>query len=229
MRRLSLVVLLPLLGSPVFAADNAWYAGVSVGTNRLSNDDIARTTFIPAGPRPQADVRPDFNQRTAYGAVVGYRLSDAWSVEGEFAHRTNKTDHFSTAGSADWDTDQVELRSNSVMANARYSFSGFGPLRPYVGAGVGASQFRMKWTRSPPGSGTLGTISDDNWAFAYQALAGVEMELSNRWALSAQYQYFRVDNPNVSANRRLLPLATQTWEVNDYKAQTLSIGLRYAF
>jgi len=229
MKKISLALLLPLLGSPVFAADNPWYAGVSLGTNWLSNDDISRTTFGPAGPRTNSDIEPDFNRRSSYSAVVGYRISDAWSIEGEYAYRNNKTNHVTTASFADWDFDTVGLRSNSVMANARYTFAGLGPLRPYVGAGVGASQFRMKWSRVSPGGGTLGSISDDNWAFAYQALVGMELELAKRWMLSAQYQYFRVDNPDVSTNRRLTAISTQTWEVNDYKAQTLSVGLRYAF
>ena len=230
MNRLALVLLLPLFASPVLAADSPWYVGASVGNNWLSDGDIPRTTYLNGAPTHLTDANADFDRRSTYSAVLGYRFSDAWSVEGEFAHRTNKTDRLSAAGvsSASMALEQVELRSNSVMANARYSFPGLGPLRPYVGAGVGASEVRMKWTRRPPANGA-GAISDDNWAFAYQAQVGLDLELAKHWTLNAQYQYFRVGSPDVSTNRRVTAITSQTWEVNDYKAQTLSIGLRYAF
>jgi opacity protein-like surface antigen len=113
------------------------------------------------------------------------------------------------------------------MANARYSFGNLGPLRPYIGAGLGASRLEMTWSRTQGAS--PGDLTDTSWDFAYQGLLGADVEIADRWSLYAQYQYFRIPSPGVSTRRQLTATVSQAWAFEDYKAQSVSIGLRRSF
>ena len=80
-----------------------------------------------------------------------------------------------------------------VMANVYYDLPyAAWRLHPYLGLGVGQVGVHVKTNASRPfgpPSPPSQLIDDSLQGFAWQAMAGVTLPLSERWALSAQYRW----------------------------------------
>jgi len=115
------------------------------------------------------------------------------------------------------------------MLTAYRNLLNFGPLTPYVGAGIGVAYHEMDevyFTENPfltnriKGKGT--------YAFAWQATAGVDYRISESLVLDVAYRYAdlgkassgRMDNAGF-INPRV--------EIDDITAHEFKIGLRYNF
>jgi opacity protein-like surface antigen len=202
-------------------AVRGWYLGGTLGLNWVADQDVDRTTRVGALHPAIIETNLDWDRGASLSAVLGYRLNANLRVEGELARRSNDIDRvrlptgFTT--SADGDNTVT-----SVMLNALYEFSTGSPLNPYVGAGLGAAYLDFDITDS------LSSASDTNSAWAFQAIAGVNWAVSPRWELFAQYQYFWVPDAGIAATTRRTP-SSNTYELDDYRSQTVSVGLRYRF
>jgi opacity protein-like surface antigen len=56
----------------------------------------------------------------------------------------------------------------------------------------------------------------------------VNWAVSPRWELFAQYQYFWVPDAGIAATTRRTT-SSNTYELDDYRSQAVSVGLRYRF
>ena len=74
------------------------------------------------------------------------------------------------------------LSSLSLMGDLVYNFNLGMPLVPYVGAGIGAADTRY----SDPADTAF---SGDQWAFAWQAIAGVRWEFAPDFSIYGEYRY----------------------------------------
>lgn len=208
-------------------ADSAspWYVGASVGSNAVSDFDLTRTTRVTGFTPGSRDVSADMKRETSYAVAIGYRFNESLALEGEYAHRSNDADKLRNEPSGtlvpnNW----LNLRVDSLMANAVYSFSGLGSIRPMIGVGLGAANIDAKYRDS------LSSASDSNWSFAYQALIGAEWSLTKNWSLTGQYQYFVAPSPGAEPRtHNAAGTSSNTYKFNDYTAQTVSLGLRYNF
>jgi opacity protein-like surface antigen len=70
-----------------------------------------------------------------------------------------------------------------VLANLVFTLPLQGPLRPYIGAGVGGVATVVDLTTP------LGEVNDSDFVFGYQALAGVQYALSEHVELGAAYKF----------------------------------------
>lgn len=116
-----------------------------------------------------------------------------------------------------------EVSALSAMANIYFNPAlELGPVRPYIGGGVGVSRFRARDVEAvgvpgvPPLSGT-------ETGFAWQLMAGVGLPLSDQTTLSAGYRYFAT--PDVKANVASLGSV----EVDGLGLHVGEIGLRFRF
>ena len=110
------------------------------------------------------------------------------------------------------------LKTWTVMANVRKSF-GEGSFRPYVGAGVGFARHDGEATLaavSPLGS-IAGSDSGDDTVVAFQAMAGIEGDISENLVVFAGFRY----------------LASQDMEIEtltaDYTTNSIDVGVRMQF
>lgn len=78
-------------------------------------------------------------------------------------------------------------RAFTIMANAILG-EHFGPWRPYVGAGIGAARVSIDTEFAVALSG----LHDDDWAFAAQAFAGIEYQISDRVSVGGRYTYLHI-------------------------------------
>lgn len=117
----------------------------------------------------------------------------------------------------------------SAMANAYFDPAfHFGPLKPYVGAGLGISRFRASNVSAVglPFLGPItgfGPVTGSRTGFAYQAMAGVGVALAPRTTLTVGYRYFATPGVNTNAGQfgRI--------HIDGLKIHGLEAGLRFAF
>ncbi|MEQ1616880.1 MAG: outer membrane beta-barrel protein [Terricaulis sp.] len=134
-------------------------------------------------------------------AGLGYAFANGFRAEAELARRDDEVDvgsQYYYLSSSD------NVIASSLMLNGFYDFNRGGSIQPYVGIGAGYAKV------------AIGEADDGNWA--WQALAGVAIPLSERMSVDVGYRYFNVDDldyPGVSDA--------------DYRHEAATIGLRYQF
>jgi outer membrane protein OmpA-like peptidoglycan-associated protein len=196
-------------GSDDWLTGGAWYLGAKVGGNWLADD-----THV-FSPNPFA---PQFNGRASYddgyiGAVQGgFAFGNGLRLEEEFSYRYNQVDHVSPYGSG-----RGSMRNYAIMTNALYDLPVDFPLKPYVGVGVGASDYAPYHIRGDAMPYPAYVGGPDAWGFAWQAIGGVSFDLTDDIALTAEYRYFEDvgDHPRGVSN--------------DYESHSALVGIRYSF
>lgn len=115
---------------------------------------------------------------------------------------------------------EIELRGKlpkiqqfGLMLNAYYDFDSWNGLRPYLGGGVGVMTVKYKAF-----DGSLSKTS-----FAYQALAGVAYEFSERAALTFDYRYSWAKG--LTGQNKFDPTLTE--DISGIRGHTFAIGFRF--
>ena len=136
-----------------------------------------------------------FDGKTASGidVVAGFRLYDTFRIEADYMNTRAKWDDFA-------------LKTNTVFLNAlvdarldnAYRFFYNQKLVPYVGAGIG-----MTWVDGD------NTAVDKDTVASMAALAGIEVELGEYFALDFGYRYVYMFKPHTEILPDLRPRAHQ--------------------
>jgi outer membrane protein OmpA-like peptidoglycan-associated protein/outer membrane protein W len=189
-------------------ATEGWYgrvdAGYSVGG---SLDEDIELTIGDNSASQSTDL--DFDNNWMASGGVGYAFSNGFRLEGELAYRNN-----------DFEDSDTEVTAKSAMLNLYYDFNRGGRLEPYVGVGVGYANVDPDIA-----------FHEDDSGFAYQALAGVAIGLTERLDLDIGYRYFRVDDldfggttiPDILDDDLVFKFG------GDYIHQAVTVGLRWQF
>jgi outer membrane protein len=100
---------------------------------------------------------------------------------------------------------------------AQYHFTDFGPLKPYVGAGVNYTRFGSR------NLGSANAFSVETSSIGYAAQVGADYMLTKNWGINLDVKYLQIktdvidNNTNASAGTlKLSPIAT-------------SVGVTYKF
>lgn len=167
--------------SPMAQAQNL-YGSFFGGVNLLG--EVESEDFAPIGfPGYSYDI--EFDTGFVIGAALGTELANGLRVEGEIAFRGNDLDQLTVntpLGPLVYDI-EGDAETLSLMANAWYDFElGGGGFQPYVGGGVGFA--------------TVDIDDEDDSVFAFQVGAGVSFPLSGQIAITGDYRFFMVTDPN---------------------------------
>ena len=112
-----------------------------------------------------------------------------------------------------------------MMLNGYYEFGGSeGKIRPYIGGGAGVAFGKLRAENGAPLLPV--SINDKTTSFAYQAMAGVAVKMSDKLALDVGYRYFVASKIDGSA---LSPPAAPTAFEADYKQHAATVGVRLGF
>ena len=114
-----------------------------------------------------------FGTGYAAGGAFGYDFGDGWRVELDslFQHTDlDAIDGTKTAG---------HLASTGLMANVMYDFFPDAQFTPFVGVGLGFENV----------GGEIGSYRGRAWAPAYQAEAGLRLNLDDRTSLFTEYRF----------------------------------------
>jgi OmpA-OmpF porin, OOP family len=220
-----LPILMLLVSNAAYSNDiePKWYVGASVGQASVSDIDISRKiTLAPPSGGGTDKLKADMDRDSAYGIALGYRFNNNISTELSFSRQKNYSDTITNNIGTNLPANSLKLESENVLLNAIYTYDRFETFLPYVGVGLGGSKLRMKKQDS------LGSDSDSNWAFAYQAILGAEIKILEQWRLFGQYQYLKVDNPDLTA-KSIKGGVTNSWSISEYESKTFSLGARFSF
>jgi outer membrane protein OmpA-like peptidoglycan-associated protein len=183
------------------AAHAQWYAGADAGATALEKSSVTaganHDTSYNFGPVVLGEVGYDFGGPKAE-LEIGDRDNTVHRVGGvSGGGRTN---------------------AFSVMTNGIYDFLPTSRWHPFLGAGIGVARV-VSNDMQRNGSWAY---SGDNWAFAYQGMAGVGYDLTRDWMLKAQYRYFATADYNVAG-------AGGTSGHAEYHSHAVLVGLTYSF
>ncbi len=231
----SAVAGLALLSVPALAHanDRGWYirgdAGYgSVTDTNFTNDLIGASQGEGNG---------------ALGLGLGYDFGNNWRVEFNADQLWNDLGALNPAHGS-----TADIRMNNFMLDAIYDFSDFGDWTPFVGAGIGLNNSKLRAAAhnvSVPGTvnACIGhdacTFSSVDSALAWNLLAGVGRRLGDHLTWETQYRYTNVGGLDFNGiGRDLLPpvslgnfgphqdIGTRATGVGSH---VLLTGLRYNF
>lgn len=110
------------------------------------------------------------------------------------------------------------IRNTSFMINAYYDFDLGGPLGLYAGAGIGASNVKVRYNPSD-----VDIINSSDTVFAYQLMAGASYDVSETVQIFGGYRYRATSDVNLNIN-----LFPATLDVEN-RSNILEVGVRFYF
>ncbi len=204
-RKVGTLLALGVLCAP--AAHAGWYVSVFAGLNDV--DDTTIATGL-------GTLDSSYDSGVTWGIAGGYEFQ-RFRLEGEIlSERENDVDVHRLDG-VDQQGSVGTLENEVGIGNILYDFRREARVSPYVGVGVGVAEV----TASDYGFvGLPETFAEDN-VLAYQAIVGLGIELSPRWALQFDARYYATEDAE-------LDFAGATSEVS-YSAVNVTAGVRYSF
>ena len=207
-------------------AERVWYGSLT-GLHNMPSDSEAEL-----GTRSLGTIGGDLelSDETGFALAIGFETGDAQQVELEVAFRSSDIEGASGVRVASQPVPAGYYRMTgdvdtwSLMMNARQLFDvDVGSVRPYIGGGVGfarhdgAAALAIPPIPSLLPTGLEGKDSGDDTVFAYQFMAGVEVELAEGARLFGGYRY----------------MATTDLEIErltaSYHAHAIEAGIRIRF
>ena len=187
---LSTLALAALMAGAATSAQaiEGWYGRADIGSSVEGEVDVS----FYDGEETFSDTA-DLDDGWMADVGVGYAYGNGFRAELELAERNNEVSSSS-----------INVDARSLMVNGFYDFNRGGRFQPYVGVGVGYAKVDAD------------TVDDSNWA--WQALAGIGMEINDRLTLDVGYRYFNVDE-----------LEFASVADASYTHQAVTVGLRFQF
>jgi opacity protein-like surface antigen len=155
------------------ARTTSQYVSVSGGLIGKTDYDYG----FAGGYKAKTDVDSGAQGAIAWGSTVGGN----WRAEIALGYRSQNNDTVVTLNNTPLGTTDGKIKTLSVDINAYYDFPVAGPVKPYLGAGVGVAQVKF--------SDDL--IDDKGDALTLQGIAGASFAVSPTISLFAEgrYQY----------------------------------------
>lgn len=158
-----------------------------------------------------ADVKAGAQGAIAWGTSIGAN----WRGEIALGYRSQKVDSALTSNVGVFTATDGKVKALSIDLNGYYDFPVSGPVKPYLGAGIGAAQVKID----------DGLLDDKGDALTLQAMAGASVAVSPRISLFAEgrYQYtgsikVKTTSPSGERNEKL-----------NMTAPGAVVGARFAF
>ncbi len=151
--------------------------------------------------------------------ALGYKFDETLRIEVELGYRDNNIQGVSNLPvGPTLVTNSSDVTAFSQLVNVIFDIPISERVDVSVGGGVGGALVDAQI--AIPGTVAL---NDDQYGFAYQALAGLTYQLFPRWQAVAEYRYFATAGSDLDAS--LVPLEVEL----DYDSHAAVVGLRYFF
>lgn len=205
---IALAAALVLPGMAQAYPKQGWYVGIGGGVGFQQDSDAT-----VAGVTDKIEFDPGF----VVSGAVGYGFENQLRPELEISYRRNNVDQVSGPFSG---AKSGNFNAIGFLGNLFYDFDTRTGLTPYLGVGAGGAFV------GADNAGTVASTSLDTQelTFAYQGIAGLAYELSERWDVTADYRYFRTLEPEFKT--RVGAVASQDVL---YGNHSFLMGLRYVF
>ncbi len=205
----ALVAALALPGVANAYPKQGYYVGLAGGIGLQQDSDATI-----GGIKDQLQFSPGF----AVSGDIGYGFENQLRPEFEIAYR--KANVNKVTGPVSGPNTTGNYNSIDFMGNLFYDFDTHTGLTPYVGIGAG-----IALTGADNAGTVVGTTLDSQETlFAYQGIAGLSYEISERLDATADYRYFSTLEPEFhTAAGGVVAGDTR------YAQHTFMVGLRYIF
>lgn len=194
-------------------AGDGFYLSLRGGASLLNDSDM--TIDLPGAGQIPAEL--EFDPGWLAALAGGYAWDNGFAVEGEFSYRQNGVDQERLFGMI-IPIDGF-IRSYALMANGYYRLDTGTMFTPYIGAGAGGALLTID------ADSVGGNFSDDDFEFAYQAMAGVAAEITPQVSAGLEYRYFGTTQPEFSD----APGGTAVTVDPDYSTHNILVTLTYSF
>lgn len=157
------------------------------------------------------DVKSGAQGAVAWGSSIGAN----WRGEIALGYRSQKVDSTLTSNVGVFTATDGKVKALSLDLNGYYDFPVSGPVKPYLGAGVGVAQVKID----------DGLLDDKGDALTLQAMAGASVAVSPRISLFAEGRYQYTGSIKVKTTS---PSGERNQKLNMTGAGAL-VGARFAF
>ncbi len=192
----------------------AFYLGPEGGWTHLTSQNPSITVTGPSGYTVGNQVNRQVNYDAGFnaGARLGY-MWGPWRFEEEYSYRNNNASNNNTfvfgPHNIGYALNGGSTHSNAIMTNAIYDFTLGWPITPHIGGGIGAvdvsRSFGVNGVATAPNGTTVAftspSVSESNWSFGYQAIAGIRWFINPALALDVDYRYLATTNNSISASK----------------------------
>jgi len=214
----STLLLVGLIGSPAFAADDEKpkrrsYVEMQAGYSYVPNQTLA------GGPN-QSRIEPNEDDGFNLGFAIGRRIGDQFRIEGAVNYHHADIDDAGVIAVAPTDGKMTLIAG---MLNGYIDFDLDSRVIPYAGFGVGFGEFKIDISQKTPGDLE---IDDGDIVFIYNAMAGVTIELTRVAELNFGYRYVAI--PSTDTTAVVGGGAAQTVR-SEFDAHEAVAGLRFNF
>ena len=169
-------------------------------------------------------VGEDLDDSWAIGGGIGYYLSRGLRMDATLDYRFD-SDFYAFFPASPTLPLTGELSSLVGLVNVYYEFDMGHRITPYVGAGIGFVSHKMDAGKQINGTDPKDFDGDRETNFAWALMAGVDIDLRDRWKLDIGYRY--LDLGDYSATD--VTTGTKTFNVDDIESHEIRVGLRYSF
>jgi outer membrane protein OmpA-like peptidoglycan-associated protein len=204
------------------------YVGAGAGVNLFMDSDVSLSVpgLAPGRRNGSVEADPGF-----VGALsLGYGYGNGLRAELELSYRESNVDQVSGFGLPAASAITGDVRSVGFMLNALYDLDLGLPVIPYAGIGAGVVLHDYKRVNQQA-IGSDVSIPGSDWVFAYQAILGAALPISEYPGLSltAEYRFMGSLNPDLTAVVQTGPTQLSgTAETENYN-HSIMLGLRYNF
>lgn len=230
---LSFVAVLSIVGTSAVAADmSKWYVQADAGYGWAA--DAGLNNVSETGNILVYSPLDKLGKSFSYGVAVGYNINENIRTELAFTIRDGFELKDTDTGLDPNYNFKGDVQSIATMANAYYTWNK-ALFSPYVGAGLGYSQNKIKSLaysavdRSDGGIAPGGKTNN----FAYQLMAGIDYKINAKWTLDLGYRYADLGNIESKSGENVDPsgssLNTYDGSKGDLKVHEAKLGLRYNF
>lgn len=219
------------------AADNPWYAGVSL--NQASLDSIETVSDEPVASVTRR-IGFEADDDTGVGLSIGRKLltqgnGNTLSAELNYSNSEHVLEEIRFMDNVFLLSDGRaggQLEVETIMARVKYQFD-LGSFKPYVGAGVGQSDLNVEAVYGMAVGSVTGSqppfATGGDSATAVELRAGVEYQLNDTFGVF--FEYTTTDVGDIEFSRRGggpggLSTTTQS---GDYAFDSLNLGVNFNF
>jgi len=186
---------------------DGWYLGAGLGYGMATDSDFT-----------MLDVANDtgsfeYDSGVLVSAAAGYKFGMP-RVEGEISYLKNDVDKITLNGATQ--NDSADSKTLAFMLNGYLDFANTTRFTPFINLGLGLAKADFNLMANGY------SIDDSATVFAYQAGAGVGIDLSDNFVLDLKYCYFGTSDPEFKGSDG----GKMEYESSSHR---FIVGLRYSF
>lgn len=232
----------PVIETPAPAPQfGGWYLRGHLGMSNQRYDGLDYEYFeVPGFTQSWLD-SGGFSSAPLMGAGVGYEFND-WlraDVTAEYRGKADfhALDRFTSdatgalIGTNAYTATKSELL---LMANAYADLGNFGGIKPYIGAGIGASRNTISHFNDAnvvAGGGGFAP-KHSQWEFAWALHAGLGYEVTERLTMDLGYSYVNLGDGKTGVAQNYDPASSRPndgFTFKDLTSHDVKLGFRYKF